>query len=115
MSSSVEVKSYCSLQICVLSSVLKCLKEEVCSHQANMISTHAAESFHFVFTLCLYNTHYITYFMAHSLYAYSAPPIVVGVLLTCQCLDPEYKTTVFKNIVLYSSQYGNIFVTIYFL
>ncbi len=36
--------------------------------------------------------------MAHSLYAYSAPPIVVGVLLTCQCLDPEYKTTVFKNI-----------------
>ncbi len=43
-----------------------------------------------------------------------APPIVVGVLLTCQSLDPEYKTTVFfqmyfheKKIVLYSGQYGN--------
>ncbi len=36
--------------------------------------------------------------MAHSFYAYSAPPIVVGVLLTCQSLDPEYKTNVFKNI-----------------
>ncbi len=51
--------------------------------------------------------------MAHSFYAFLAPPIVVGVLLTCQSLDPEYKTTVFfqmnfqeKNIVLYSGQYG---------
>uniref|UniRef100_A0A673JSH5 DNA-directed RNA polymerase, mitochondrial n=1 Tax=Sinocyclocheilus rhinocerous TaxID=307959 RepID=A0A673JSH5_9TELE len=38
--------------------------------------------------------HYITYFMAHSFYAVLAPPSVVGVLLTCQSLDPEYKTTV---------------------
>ncbi len=28
--------------------------------------------------------------MAHSFYAFLAPPIVVGVLLTCQSLDPEY-------------------------
>ncbi len=54
--------------------------------------------------------------MAHSFYAFLAPPIVVGVLLTCQSLDPEYKTTVFfqmyfqeKNIVLYSGQYGIFF------
>ncbi len=53
------------------------------------------------------------YFMAHSFYVYLAPPIVVGVLLTCQSLDPEYKSTVFfqmyfqeKNIVFYSGQYG---------
>ncbi len=51
--------------------------------------------------------------MAHVFYTYLAPPIVVGVLFTCQRLDPEYKTTAFfqmyfheKNIVLYSGQYG---------
>ncbi len=55
------------------------------------------------------------YFMAHSFYACLAPPIVVGVLLTCQSLDPEYKTSAFfqmyfqeKNIVLYSGQYGKL-------
>ncbi len=54
------------------------------------------------------------YFITHLFYAYLAPPIVVGVLLTCQSLDPEYKTTAFfnmyfqeKNIVLYSGQYCN--------
>ncbi len=67
--------------------------------------------FSFVFTRDLYKTRYITYFMAHSFYACLEPPIVVGVLLTCQSLDPEYKATVFfsdvfprKNIVLYSGQ-----------
>ncbi len=33
--------------------------------------------------------------MAHSFYTYLAPPIAVGVLLTCQSLDPEYKTAAF--------------------
>ncbi len=68
----------------------------------------------FVFTRDVYNTHYIMYFITHSFYAYLAPPIVVVVLLTCQSLDPEYKTTAFfnmyfqeKNIVLYSGQYCN--------
>ncbi len=47
--------------------------------------------------------------MAHSFYAYSAPPIVVGVLLTCQSLDPEYKTNVFKNIeTLYYIQVNTV-------
>ncbi len=110
------MKSYCSLQIWVLSYVLKSLTEVVCSHQANMtVTTHAAVSFSlsFVFTRDLYNTHYIMYFMTHSFYAYLAPPIVVGVLLTCQSLNPEYKTTAFfqmylqeKNIVLYWGQYS---------
>ncbi len=61
------------------------------------VRTHATVSFSFplVFTHDLYNTHYITYFMAHSFYAFLAPPIVMGVLLTCQSLDPEYKTTAF--------------------
>ncbi len=56
---------------------------------------------------------YITYFMAHLFYVYMAPPSVVCVLLTCQSLDPEYKTRAFfhmyfqeNNIVLYSDQYG---------
>ncbi len=56
--------------------------------------------------------------MAHSFYAYLAPPIVVGVLLTRQSLDSEFKTTAFfsyvfprKNIVLYSGQYGSSFFT----
>ncbi len=84
-------------------------------HTNMTVATHAAVSFSFsfVFTRDLYNTHYITYFMAHSFYAYLTPPIVVGVLLTCQSLDPEYKTTAFfqmyfqeKNIVLYSGQYS---------
>ncbi len=35
------------------------------------------------------------YFMAQSFYAYLVPAIVVGVLLTCQSLNPEYKTTLF--------------------
>ncbi len=83
------------------------------------VTTHATVSFSFsfVFTRDLYNTHYITYFMAHSFYAYLAPPIVVGVLLTCQNLDPEYKMTAFfqmylqeKNIVLYSGQYCSLFI-----
>ncbi len=62
--------------------------------------------FYFVFTRDLYKTQN----MAHSFYACLEPPIVVGVLLTCQSLDPEYKATVFsyvfprKNIVLYSGQ-----------
>ncbi len=50
--------------------------------------------------------------MAHSFYTFLAPPIVVGVLLTYQSLDPECKTTAFfqmyfqeKNIV-YLGQYG---------
>ncbi len=33
--------------------------------------------------------------MAHSFYAYLTPHIVVGVLLLCQSLDPEYKMTAF--------------------
>ncbi len=112
------MKSYCSLQIWVLSYVS--LTEEVWFHQANMtVTTHATVSFSFsfVFTRDLYNTHYITYFMAHSFYAYLAPPIAVGVLLTCQNLDPEYKMTAFfqmylqeKNIVLYSGQYCSLFI-----
>ncbi len=56
-----------------------------------------------------YNTHTVHYFMAHWFYACLAPPIVVGVLLTRQSLDPEYKTTAFFQmhfIVLYSGQYG---------
>ncbi len=32
-------------------------------------------------------------FHEHVFYAYLAPPIVTCVLLTCQNLDPEYKTT----------------------
>ncbi len=87
------MKSYCSLQIWVLSYVLKSFTEEVWFHQTNMtVTTHAAVSFSFsfVFTHDLCNTHYITYFMAHLFYAFLAPPIVVGVLLTCQSLDPEY-------------------------
>ncbi len=54
------------------------------------------------------------YVITHSFYAYLVPPIAVGVLLTCQSLEPEYKmTSVFsdvsprkKTIVLYSGQYG---------
>ncbi len=53
------------------------------------VATHAAVSFSFsLFTHDLYNTRYFMYFMAHSFYRYLAPPIVVGVLLTCQRLDP---------------------------
>ncbi len=49
--------------------------------------------------------------MAHSFYVYLAPPIVVGVLLTCQSLDPVYKMTAFFQMYfqeknLYSGQYG---------
>ncbi len=108
----VKVKSYCSLQIWVLSYILKSLTEEVWYHQAT-VTTHAtiSFSFSFVFSRDLYNTHYITYFMAHSFYVYLAPPIVVGVLLTCQSLDPEYKMTAFFQMYfqeknLYSGQYG---------
>ncbi len=77
--------------------------------------TNASVSYLFFifFTHDLYNTRYITYFMAPLFYAFLVPLIVVGVLLTCQSLDPEYKTTAFfsdvfprKNIVLYSGQYG---------
>ncbi len=57
------------------------------------------QAFSFVFTRDLYNTHYITYFKAHSFYVCLAPPIVVGVLLICQSLDPEYKTTAFFSDV----------------
>ncbi len=45
------------------------------------LTTHAKDSFSFVFTCDLYNTHYITYFMAHSFYACLAPPragLVIG-------------------------------------
>ncbi len=35
------------------------------------------------------------YFMAHSFYAYLVKPIVVGVLLTCQSLEPKYKMSAF--------------------
>ncbi len=53
--------------------------------------------------------------MAHSFYAFLAPPIVVGVLLTCQSLDPEYKTAAFfqmyfhekKTLSYVRGQYGN--------
>ncbi len=38
--------------------------------------------------------------MAHSFYACLGPPIVVGVILTYQNLDPEYKTTAFFVISL---------------
>ncbi len=49
------------------------------------------------------------YFIAHSFYAYLVPAIVVGVLLTCQSLNPEYKTTLFfqyfqeKNSLIFGS------------
>ncbi len=64
------------------------------------VITHTAVSFcfSFVFTGDIYHTHYITYFMAHSFYAYLAPPIVVGVLLTRQSLDSEFKTTAFFHM-----------------
>ncbi len=41
---------------------------------------------------------HIIYFMAHSFYPFLTPPIVVGVLLTCRSLDPEYKTTAFFHM-----------------
>ncbi len=47
--------------------------------------------------------------MAHSFYAFLAPPIVVGVLLTCQSLDPEYKTTVFFSYVFPRKKHCLIF------
>ncbi len=36
--------------------------------------------------------------MAHSFHVYLVPSIVVGVLLTCQSLDPEYKMTAFSQM-----------------
>ncbi len=112
------MKSYCSLQIWVPSYVLNPLTEEVLSHQANMTNAAVSYSFCFVFTRDLYNTRYITYFMAPLFYAFLVPLIVVGVLLTCQSLDPEYKTTAFfsdvfprKNIVIWrfsTAWYGTV-------
>ncbi len=64
-----------------------------------MTVTTVSFSFSFVFTRDLYNTHYITYFMAHSFYAFLAPPIVVGVLLTCQSLDPEKRRLCFFRCI----------------
>ncbi len=63
------------------------------------VTTHAAVhfSFSFAFTRSLYNTHYITYFMALSLYAVLAPPVVVGELLTCQSLDQGFSKSAFRG------------------
>ncbi len=61
------------------------------------VTTHATVSFSFsfVFTRDLH----ITYFMAHSFYAYLAPPIVVGELLTFKVSrDTEHKTTAFFQL-----------------
>ncbi len=67
------------------------------------VTTHAAVSFSFsfVFTRDLLTLlqHTLHHFMAHSFYAYLASPIVVGVLLTCQSLDPEYKTAAFFRCI----------------
>ncbi len=54
--------------------------------------------------------------MAHSFYVYLAPPIVVGVLLTCQSLDPEYKTTAvfqmyFQEKTLYYIRVNTVLVS----
>ncbi len=75
------------------------------------VTTPAAVSFSFsfVFTRDLYkHTHYITYFMAHLFYACLAPPIVVGVLLTCQSVDPEYKTTAFFQMYFQEKKHSYI-------
>ncbi len=48
------------------------------------------------------------HFLAHSFYECLAPPIVVGVLLTCQSLDPEYKMTAFFN--MYFQEKNNDYV-----
>ncbi len=63
------------------------------------VTTHAAVhfSFSFAFTRSLYNTHYITYFMALSLYAVLTPPVVVGELLTCQSLDQGFSKSAFRG------------------
>ncbi len=78
------------------------------------VTTHAAVSFSFsfVFTRDLYNMHYITFFMAHSLYACLAPPVVVGVLLTCQRVDPEYKMTAFFQMYFQEKKNSLIFGSI---
>ncbi len=75
------------------------------------VMTRAAVSFSFsfVFTRNLYNTHYITYFMAHSFYAFLVPPIVVGVLMTCQSLDPENKTIAFFQMYFQEKKHSLIF------
>ncbi len=46
--------------------------------------------------------------MAHSFYAFFAPPIIVGVLLTCQSLDPEYKTTAFFQMYFQEKKHSYI-------
>ncbi len=46
--------------------------------------------------------------MAHSFYACLGPPIVVGVILTYQNLDPEYKTTAFFQMYFHETK--NIWV-----
>ncbi len=78
------------------------------------VKTHAAESFSFYFSLAIFTTH-IMYFMAHSFYAYLAPPIVVGVLLTYQSLDPGYKTTAFFSDVFPRKKHNLIFWLIWYL
>ncbi len=81
------------------------------------VTTHAAVSFFFCFHLRSSNIittpiQYITYFMAHSFYAFLAPPIFVGVLLTRKSLDPEYKTTAFFSDVFPTHKKSLIFGSI---
>ncbi len=60
------------------------------------VTTRAAVSFSFSFVFAIFITHItLRISLAHSFYACLTPPIVVGVLLTCQSLDPEYKTMFF--------------------
>ncbi len=87
----VEVKS-CSLQILIRSSGLKSLTEEVCSHQAR-VTTHAALSIFFFFCFHSRYLQHTLHYVFHGTFCVFVPPIVVGVLLTCQSQDPEYKMT----------------------
>ncbi len=55
------------------------------------------------------------YVITHSFYAYLVPPIVVGVLLTCQSLEPEYKMTAFFQMYLQEKKHCLIFGSIRYI
>ncbi len=105
------MKSYCSLQIWVLSYVLKSLTEEVGPIRLMTVTTHAAVIILFFFCFHSRSLQHTLHYIFHG----TLVLCVFGATYCCGCIIDMSKSlprffrciSKKKNIVLYSGQYGN--------
>ncbi len=79
------------------------------------VTTHAAVSIFFFFCFHMQSLQHTLHISWHTRFMLLGPPIVVGVILTYQNLDPEYKTTTFFQMYFHEKKHCLIFGSIWYI